>query len=59
VIDSSFYGGLQIMASLHEARLIQDGHKIGFPRPNAGEGLEVRGYLSGRSTPETLLWMRS
>jgi len=40
VIDSSFYGGLQIMATLHEARLIQDSHKIGSPRPNAGEGLE-------------------
>ena len=40
MIDSSFYGGLQIMATLHEARLIQDSHKIGSPRPNAGEGLE-------------------
>ncbi len=36
-------GGLQIIVTLHEARLIQDDRKIGSPRPNAGEGLGVRG----------------
>ena len=34
---------MQIIVSLHEAGLIQDGRKIGSPRPNAGEGLGVRG----------------
>ena len=31
---------------------------IGSPRPNAGEGLGVRGYLSAESTPGTQLWMK-